>query len=451
MPFQSMRSNLQLASVALATIAAIFATGCAANFSSVAAPQPQKGVALHGLVHGGQQPVSQSAIHLYAAGTNYVTGSGGYTGTNKDLLYSAVLTDGGGSFNITGDYSCTAGQQIYIVAVGGYPAGINNPSNPNITLVAALGDCSTLSSTTDITINEITTVAAAYALAPFMTSYASAGTSPANASGLTRAFINAAKLANTVTGTPGGPALAAGATAPLAQIDMLANVLAACVNSAGGSAGDQSTCGNLFQFTTPASGSAPADTLTAAINIAHYPTVNVTKLFNIAVPSSPFPTLLPEPPTDWTLAISYATPGLNRPKTTTIDATGNIWIANSGNNTLTVLGQTGAPVTNSPFTSNGLNAPSAIAIDSTGYAWIANQGSATVSAFTLSGSAVNGSPFGGTGTINAAMSIAIDAPGNIWVANSGSSSLTELHPDGTFYQQVSTGQVTPTSLAINPK
>jgi hypothetical protein len=81
-----------------------------------------------------------------------------------------VVSDGGGNFNLTGTYICPAApnDQVYLVATGGDPGG---GTNANLALMAAPGTYSGLSSGSFISINEVTTVAAAYALSGFMTDY----------------------------------------------------------------------------------------------------------------------------------------------------------------------------------------------------------------------------------------------------------------------------------------
>ena len=74
------------------------------------------------------------------------------------------------------------------------------------------------------------------------------------------------------------------------------------MNSAGGSAGDGSPCGQLFAAATPAGGSAPSDTLTAALRIAQNPKNHVANIYSLAVASPPFAPALTTPPTDWALA-----------------------------------------------------------------------------------------------------------------------------------------------------
>ena len=57
--------------------------------------------------------------------------------------------------------------------------GVNNPS---IALMTALGPCGQLSSSTSITVNEVTTVGSIWPLAPYMSSISSLGYTPGDTS-----------------------------------------------------------------------------------------------------------------------------------------------------------------------------------------------------------------------------------------------------------------------------
>ncbi len=111
--------------------------------------------------------------------------------------------------------------------------------------------------------NEITTVGSVFARAPFMSSIAALGSSAANTTGLTHAFASVNKLVNVGTGAAMGSALPAGAVGPVSEIVTLADILAACINSTGGTAGDSTACGTLFSLATSAGGTAPTDTVQA--------------------------------------------------------------------------------------------------------------------------------------------------------------------------------------------
>ncbi|HEX5284951.1 MAG TPA: choice-of-anchor D domain-containing protein [Bryocella sp.] len=243
-------------------------------------------------MHGGQQPVVGASIQLYSVGTS----SDGSAAT--PLLTSAVTSDASGSFSITGLYSCTGATQVYIVATGGNP-GLST-ANPDIALMAALGPCSSLSPSTFINIDELTTVAAVSALAPYMSS-----TSPASSIGaagvdshLFYAFILADQLVDIPTGLSPGASAPSGFTVPTAELNTFADILSACINSTGGTAGDGSLCGQLFSLTTVSPNPAPTNTIQAMLNIVNNPTLNISSLYALVPPTPPFqPTLLSAPST----------------------------------------------------------------------------------------------------------------------------------------------------------
>ncbi len=131
-------------SLCVSALGAMLLSGCSTNFQ----PSPLADVAsehtpigeINGSVHGGNFPVTGASIYLFA------TGTGGYGTASTSLItsgkagvscnanaklngttYSAysnachVTTDAYGNFALSGDYACTAGQQVYMVAVGGNP------------------------------------------------------------------------------------------------------------------------------------------------------------------------------------------------------------------------------------------------------------------------------------------------------------------------------------------
>jgi sugar lactone lactonase YvrE len=130
------------------------------------------------------------------------------------------------------------------------------------------------------------------------------------------------------------------ATPEASKLNTIADILAACVNSAGGTAGDTTTCGTLFADVVPTSGTAPTDTLQAAVYMSLNPTsnnaagsaANLTALFGLINSQSPFqsPSPLSSAPGDWTVGIQYTggTTPLNEPQNIAADASGNIWVIN---------------------------------------------------------------------------------------------------------------------------
>ena len=71
---------------------------------------------------------------------------------------------------------------MYLVASGGNPGLMpSTVNNPQLSLMTALGSCGTLSASTNISVNELTTVAAVWSLYPYMTSYAGVGSGSSDA------------------------------------------------------------------------------------------------------------------------------------------------------------------------------------------------------------------------------------------------------------------------------
>jgi streptogramin lyase len=486
------RGSLTLATAAVASCATILLSGCAFS-GSVATPitSGTTAAATHitGVVHGGQNPVVGATMQLYTVGT------GGLMSTSTGLIASPPVTGAGGSFNITGLYNgcngATPGTLVYLVATGGNPGGGNNP---NLSLAAALGSCATLyanAATTSITVNEVTTVAAAYALAPFAVDYQHIGATGSNPSGLVNAFSNATVLASNTYGHAGGDNLATGLTVPTAEINTLANILATCINSQGGTAGDGSSCGTIFAAT------GATDTFDAAIAIAQAPGSSaITALYSLSSASSPFqPTLSnTSAPNDFTIAVrysgselagpygvaldaggnawvtneagnsvvkvpslvpalattKYAVGGLLAPRGVSIDRSGNVWIANTGGNDVVELSSTGSLKSGAGYSSGGVAAPVAVANDSAGNAWVANFNGNSITELGPSGGPVGASPFTGAGALSAPTAVALDAAGNLAVANAGTGQVCLFSNAAVLQQCLSDGRLLgATSVAVS--
>ena len=272
--------------------------GCAGHSTSGTTASTPVSFAVRGIEHGGQQPITGAMIQLYAAGT---TGDGSAA---TPLLQSPVQTDSSGSFEITSQYTCpSATAEVYLTASGGNPGLPSGENNPASVMMAALGQCGSLTASTFISVNEVTTIGSLAALYPYVTSISQLGSGSSDAAQLADAFALVNEYVNTATGTTPGPALPDGSNASSLQIDALGDILATCVNSSGGVAGDGSPCGNLFSLATPQGSSAPIDIFGATLNILNNPSQNVTALFNLIVPNSPFQPALSAAPTSWALPI----------------------------------------------------------------------------------------------------------------------------------------------------
>ena len=119
------------------------------------------------------------------------------------------------------------------------------------------------------------------------------------------------------------------------------------------------------------------------------------------------------------------------------DASGNIWVANSGGNTVEELNKSGS-VTGT-FNING---PGYIAIDSSGNVWVTGNGTAITELLKSSGYVTSATFNMTTPDMGGPASIAIDSSGNVWAANtySGSTTLYEfLAPNYTSSKTFSAG------------
>jgi hypothetical protein len=136
-----------------------------------------------------------------------------------------------------------------------------------------------------------------------MTSATNLGSGSGDAAPFASAFSLVNEYTNTTSGSAPGPTLPTGSYASSTEINTLGNVVASCINSPGGIAGDGSACGNLFTLATPSGGQAPTDTVGALLNILKNPTQNVAALFNLSGAAAPFQPSLSTAPPSWALPI----------------------------------------------------------------------------------------------------------------------------------------------------
>ena len=328
--------------------------GCGAGVMDTSTTEAT--LSIHGLVHGGQNPVSGATIGLYKVGMT------GLSSKATNILTSTVTTDANGNFNLGGLYGCTSStDQMYITATMGNP-GLGMGTNPALSMVAALGDCGNLGASTFILINEVTTAAAAWGLAPFATDYAHIGATGTNLTGIRNAFRNAQVLATTATGQ--ATSLPSNEVTETGKLYAMADALAGCVNSDG-----TTGCNKLFAAATPPGGTAPTDTFGAALNIVHYPANNVAGVWNSIGSQVPFPTTLTKSPKEWTMSLTVSGGGLSLPTAMAIDAQGYAWFADyyGGLTELSPQGTVLSPA--SGFGSGLLSEVYGLTVDTGGNVW----------------------------------------------------------------------------------
>ncbi len=435
-------------------------TASASQVISITNNSSFTGPALTGKVLAGTLPVSGSKVQLYQAGNS------GYGSASAPLAITAaggysVTTAGDGSFTIPAGYICSAqNAMLYLVATGGTVSG-KSSANAQSGLLTGLGACSNLNSAVPLIVNEVTTVATAWTLAPFTGSgggsfqnYQYIGSSSGNyGSGLANAFATINNLVDITTGLalqttpagggftpPGGSSEVYDGAVPVAEINTLADAIDTCAATTGGLPGDGSACDLFFQASdvNPVGGigtssNAPSSILQAVLEVAKYPSKTGINVGNASNPVTgtplyalvfnqiasggtlPFPTVLSAPPTDWSIALSYSGGGLEGvmtakagPSAMAIDAVGNLWIANRSISSVTKLSNLGAFL--SPYASGstlataggfkgaGVNRPLQIAIDPYGSAWTLNNDSSLSEGTTSCLSATSLNPFCGSGS-----------------------------------------------------
>jgi streptogramin lyase len=379
------------------------------------------GASFSGKVLAGTQPVSGAAVQLYAAGV------GGNGSAPTALLAIAVMTGTSGAFVVSGNYSCPSAQTpIYLVSKGGETSG--GAANAALWLMTALGPCGNAVAGSAFVVNEVTTAASVWALAPFMSSGGSVGASCTNTTGLDNAFMTASNLASASSGVSPGAGIPANLTISTSKLDTLANALTSCTLSSGGTA-----CTGLFTAATTG-GAAPTNTLDAALNIARAPARNVPAIYALAAGSAMFSPALTAAPPDFMLHSTVKGGGLASPATVGVAASGDVWVS-SYFNTISEFSPAGAAIFPAGISGNGINQSYGMALDVTGNVWIANEqtgsstGSGDVDELSSSGSSLEtGLTAGG---INFPIAVAADSNGNMWFADYGDSKVTLLSTSGS--------------------
>jgi DNA-binding beta-propeller fold protein YncE len=440
------------------------------------------------MVRSGTLPVVGATVSVYAAGLPSALGQ--------------ATSAGDGTFAIPLAKTPATGTVIYFIARGGNAGAGAQPATALLAVAGAWCDAASgCAFPATVSIDGLTTVAAAYALAGFLHDDGAgpmlSGTDP----GLANALVGLGNLVGTTGGeiAPGLANLACTGTGEpvnceaLRKLDTLASVLAACVQ-AGSSAA--TACTGLMQAADGAS-----DTLTAILRIASDPAVREhgAAVFDLLSAAPTYMPVLAAAPNDWTLALTFTGGGLYQPTGVAVDAAGNVWAADysvpgavseftpagiplsgssgftggglagptavaidaAGNawvadwdggngKTISELGPDGTPLSGSGgFSGGGLLGPVALAVTPQSILWVANFGNSTLSWLTADGQ-VSG-PFSGGG-LNFPVAIGVDAPGDVWVANQSGNSVSEFNPAGTPLAAAYTGGglTEPAGLALDP-
>ena len=267
------------------------------------------------------------------------------------------------------------------------------------------------------------------------------------ANGLGHAFTNAYNLVDSVRydgSNPTGLARTVSASnanglVPQALIHTIGNILQSCVDSAGvtnsssisGTSSDGTHCGDLFEYAT-AGGVTPSNTLQVALNMAKYPTSQVSNLFTLQPRAVFFTPDLASVPTSFALAIFYGTNQSGSytntivyPVDITLDAQDNAYAAYGSGAPSTYTAVAGFAASGAPLfvptQNSGFKAPSQITVDSLGHLYVSNDDpnyGAILQASTTSGSLTEAVSF------QSSAGLAVDLNNNLWVTTDSTSQST---------------------------
>lgn len=378
-----------------------------------------------GKVLGAGGPVQDATVRLFCAGVARRAGA---------TVLGTAQTDAKGEFRIEFAQPTGPNAVLYLVAEGHLG---------DLKFATVLGADSV---SPGVCINERTTIATAYTMAQFIDDDVIGG----YPIGVRNAALVFRNLVDPVSGRPAKflqQKPNGTETSTLRKFNSLANILAACSESA-------LVCPVLFDFTTPVGGPAPTNTLEAAINIAHDPAHNFAELWVLSRVSQSCQPAIAVPPPDWTLAIKYVGNGkqFSGPGACAFDEQGNAWINNNytprrnrflracGSHLVTKFSPAGENLDGSPFIGGGVDgAGFGICVDRSGDAWIGNFGfygrtcpedlqpaANSVSQFMPDGTAVSPPIIGWTeGNISSPQATVSDQMGNIWIANSCNGTVTQ--------------------------
>jgi hypothetical protein len=361
-----------------------------------------------------------------------------------------ATTDRNGMFVINYTPPSDRNAVLYLIADGSSAAGATvQRKELRLATVLGIGQAPV-----NAVVNERTTVATAFAMARFIQGTNIAGVWP----GPQNAAVTLKNLVSVATGEVGlvlGHSPNGTQTSTMAEFNSLSNLLAACV-----SATVAMPCNALFAATRTPSGQVPADTLQAAVNIAHYPGNRAATLFLLSRIRMLYQPALNSAPDAWTIAIRYDGNGheFDGPGNMAIDQDGNVWSTNNYEYTKSQLKQACGGTYAIKLTPDGKDAPGApyyggglygagfgIALDAQGNAWLGNFGfqgtsrqngqgplkcvgnDTTVSGFEPDGTPLSPNGFS-NGGIHLPQGMATDQQGNLWIANCGANSVVQ-YPD----------------------
>ncbi len=143
-----------------------------------------------------------------------------------------------------------------------------------------------------------------------------------------------------------------------------------------------------------------------------------------------------------------ASAGLSEPIGLAFDTSGNLYVANLGNNTISKVTPGGTVSTFVPA-SAGLSGPLSLAFDASGNLYVGNDDTGTINEVTPSGAVSTFVP--ASARLSRPSCLAFDSSGNLYVGCQGTSTISKVTPDGTVstFVPASAGLSDPNGLAFD--
>ena len=374
---------------------------------------------IKGQVRGGDAPIAQSTVTLFAA----------TVGAPKQL--AQTKTDNEGRFEVR-TAGAPPGSSLYFVATGGVPAANKAAgNNPAIALLAVVGS----RPPARVVMNEFTTIASVWTHAQLIEGMTIKGEP-------LQLRIAAGNVPNFVDLESGGwgntiqDPLNSSQTPTMANFATLADLLAGCVTRVKADA-----CRSLFEAARPPSGGLPTDTLNTAESIALFPWHQPDKLYALlrqfysispgnhmlAVPYMPY---LNWTPSAWVLPLQFTGGGYLAGGKCMFDSEGNLWVGDNftigwqGQDSLwqghaTKFAPNGTPLSpiTTGFTGGGMEGGTfGAAVDSHDNVWLTSYGTKSINVFDKNGKPLTppeGINFGGR--LGLMQGVIVTPSGDVWV------------------------------------
>ena len=141
------------------------------------------------------------------------------------------------------------------------------------------------------------------------------------------------------------------------------------------------------------------------------------------------------------------------PQSVAVDTAGYVYVADTGNNEVEMFDSAGMLVNrwksngNKALVSSAIRGPSGVAVDGAGHVWVADTGNNQVETITPATGAETYWTTIGNGPLAGPAALAIDATGNVYIANHGTSQIEEASPSGILLSSLGTSSAPGTGLS----